>query len=65
MSQEPDKNLIHIQAIENYLLLIEQELLEIETGGEDHLVTIIRHHIKHIETESLLNLRRVLCEGDS
>ena len=60
MSQEPDRNIVHIQAIENYLSEIEQELLEIEAMGDEHLVSIILHHVKHIECEALLNLRRAL-----
>jgi len=60
MSDAPDINFIHIQNIENYLSLIEQELMEIEAGGDEHLVSIMLHHIKHVETESLMNLRRAL-----
>ena len=60
MNEEPDRNIVHIQAIEAYLSLIEQELLEIEAMGDEHLVSIILHHVKHIECESLLNLRRAL-----
>ena len=60
MSQEPDRNIVHIQAIEAYLSLIEQELLEIEAMGDEHLVSIIIHLVKHIETESLMSLRRAL-----
>jgi len=60
MSQEPDRNIIHIQAIENYLSEIEQELMELEAGGNEDLVSIIVHLVKHIETESLMNLRRAL-----
>ena len=60
MSQEPDRNIVHIQAIENYLSEIEQELMELEAGGNEHLVSIIVHLVKHIETESLMNLRRAL-----
>ena len=60
MSQEPDTNIVHLQAIENYLSEIEQELMELEAGGNEDLVSIIVHLVKHIEVESLMNLRRAL-----
>ena len=60
MTQEPDKNIGHIQNIENFLIAIEQELMEIDAGPDEHLVSLITHYVKHIETDSLMKLRRAL-----
>ena len=60
MSQEPDENIMHIQKIENCLMEIERELMQIEANSNQHLVSIVLHLVKHIETESLINLRRAL-----